>query len=187
MAGPEMTTVSRRRLMEAFGAIGLVGAAGVATQSFGDADKVIAASPGASHDHDGTSVASTSAQSDELTADEMDAMHEAGVASFPAPTAGKGGGLLEPEMDGDVKVYNLTCSVIDWEYLPGKTVDAWAYNGVVPGPQIRVTEGDTVRIHVKNELPESTAVHWHGLRVPNNMDGVPFITQPPIKPGETFT
>ena len=70
---------------------------------------------------------------------------------------------------------------------PGKFVEAWAYNGVVPGPEIRVTEGDKVRVVVKNELPESTAVHWHGLMVPNAMDGVPFITQPPIKPGETFT
>ncbi len=187
MAAPEMTTVSRRRLVEAFGALGLVGAAGIATQAFGNPDAVIAASTTASHDHDAPTTASTSAQSDELTVDEMDAMHEAGVQSFPAPTAGKGGELLEPEMDGDVKVYNLTCSAVDWEYLPGKTVEAWTYNGVVPGPQIRVTEGDTVRIHVTNELPESTAVHWHGLRVPNNMDGVPFITQPPIKPGETFT
>ena len=52
---------------------------------------------------------------------------------------------------------------------------------------MRVTEGDTVRVIVKNELPESTAVHFHGVIVPNKMDGVPFITQPPIKPGQSFT
>jgi FtsP/CotA-like multicopper oxidase with cupredoxin domain len=90
-------------------------------------------------------------------------------------------------MDGDVKVFKLTCQVVNWEYAPGQRAEAWTYNGVVPGPEIRVTEGDKVRVLVTNELPESTAVHWHGLMVPNAMDGVPFITQPPIKPGETFT
>jgi FtsP/CotA-like multicopper oxidase with cupredoxin domain len=77
--------------------------------------------------------------------------------------------------------------VPDWEYTPGKTVEAWTYNGVTPGPEIRVTEGDKVRFIVTNELPQSTAIHWHGLIVPNSQDGVPFITQPPIKPGESFT
>ena len=66
-------------------------------------------------------------------------------------------------------------------------VKAWAYNEQVPGPQIRVREGDRVRIMLTNKLPESTAIHFHGLELPNDQDGVPFITQPPIKPGETFT
>ncbi|HQY30451.1 MAG TPA: multicopper oxidase domain-containing protein, partial [Thermomicrobiales bacterium] len=68
----------------------------------------------------------------------------------------------------------------------GKMVEAYAYNGVVPGPEIRVTEGDKVRIIVTNAMPFSTAVHYHGLMLPNGMDGVPFITQPPIKPGASF-
>jgi manganese oxidase len=176
-----MSSISRRRLMETFGALGLVTAAGATVQSLNNASPVGAAG---GHEHE---VAVSSASQDELTVDEMDAMHEEGVLAFPAETAGKGNQLLEYEMDGDVKVFELTCSEIDWEFLPGKTAKAFAYNGVVPGPMIRVTEGDTVRIHVTNELPESTVVHWHGLRVPNNMDGVPYITQPPIKPGETFT
>jgi FtsP/CotA-like multicopper oxidase with cupredoxin domain len=90
-------------------------------------------------------------------------------------------------MAGDVKVFDLVCQVVQWEVMPGKLVEAWTYNGVTPGPEIRVTEGDKIRVNVTNELPESTAVHWHGLMVPNGMDGVPFITQPPIKPGERFT
>ncbi len=95
---------------------------------------------------------------------------------------------MEYTMDGDVKVFDLVVSQIDWETEPGKVFPAFAYNGIVPGPEIRVTEGDRVRINVTNELPDqSTAVHWHGLIVPNNMDGVPFITQPPIDPGMTFT
>ena len=120
-------------------------------------------------------------------ADQMDAMHEKGVKAFPAKTAGKGNQLLAPKMDGEVKVFELTCRKIQWETEPGKTVEAWAYNDQLPGPQIRVTQGDRVRVIVKNELTESTCVHFHGVLVPNSQDGVPFITQPPIKPGASFT
>jgi FtsP/CotA-like multicopper oxidase with cupredoxin domain len=135
----------------------------------------------------GDSAAATPETSTEVDNDEMDRMHEAGVKAFPAPTQGLGGQPLEYTLDGDVKVFDLTCEVIEWEVEPGKFFEAWSYNGVVPGPEIRVTEGDKVRINVTNNLPQSTAVHWHGLLVPNSMDGVPFLTQPPIKPGETFT
>ena len=120
-------------------------------------------------------------------AEQMDSMHEKGVKAFPAKTEGKGNQLLAPTMDGDVKVFELTCKKIRWETEPGKMVEAWAYNDQLPGPQIRVTQGDRVRVIVKNELTESTCVHFHGVLVPNSQDGVPFITQPPIKPGETFT
>ena len=121
------------------------------------------------------------------TADDMDAMHEKGVKAFPAKTAGKGNTLLQPRLVNGVKVFEITCSEIQWEVTPGQRMRAWTYNGQVPGPQIRVREGDRVRMIVKNQLPESTAVHFHGLEVPNNQDGVPFITQPPIKPGASFT
>jgi FtsP/CotA-like multicopper oxidase with cupredoxin domain len=120
-------------------------------------------------------------------ADEMDRHHEAGIKAFPAKTEGKGNQPLAPKIVGGVKVFELTCSEVQWETKPGKRVKAWAYNGQVPGPQIRVREGDRVRVIVKNELPESTAVHFHGVEVPNDQDGVPFITQPPIKPGESYT
>jgi manganese oxidase len=119
--------------------------------------------------------------------EEMDRLHEEGVKAFPAATEGRGGQPLEYTMDGDVKVFNLTCDIVQWEVEPGRKVEAWAYNGVVPGPEIRVNEGDTVRVHVTNNLNESTAVHWHGLMVPFVMDGVPYITQPPITPGSTYT
>jgi FtsP/CotA-like multicopper oxidase with cupredoxin domain len=121
------------------------------------------------------------------SADTMDAMHERGIKAFPAPTKGKGNRLLEPRIERGVKVYELTASRIQWEVEPGRTVEAWAYNGQVPGPQIRVTEGDRVRIVLRNELDESTSIHFHGLEVPNDQDGVPFITQPPIKPGQSYT
>jgi FtsP/CotA-like multicopper oxidase with cupredoxin domain len=80
-------------------------------------------------------------------------------------------------------VFRLEAAITDWEWDTDQIVQAWTYNGVVPGPEIRVTEGDKIRVIVDNKLPESTAVHWHGLIVPNSQDGVPFITQPPIKPG----
>jgi FtsP/CotA-like multicopper oxidase with cupredoxin domain len=117
----------------------------------------------------------------------MDEMHERGVKAFPAKTAGKGNQLMTPRIEKGVKIFEITARKIQWETEPGKLVEAWAYNDQVPGPQIRVREGDRVRLVVKNELAESTCVHFHGVEVPNDQDGVPFITQPPIKPGETYT
>ena len=139
-------------------------------------------------DHSGGSMAPNPAAVDTTAlADQMDAMHEAGIKAFPAKTAVWGNQLMRPRLVDRIKVFELTASVIQWETEPGKFVQAWAYNKQVPGPQIRVTEGDRVRVVIKNELPESTAIHFHGLIVPNDQDGVPFITQPPIKPGQTFT
>lgn len=70
---------------------------------------------------------------------------------------------------------------------PWGETDVWCYGDAVPGPEIRVRQGDRLRIAVENALAEDTTVHWHGLRVPNAMDGVPHLTQAPIAPGETFT
>jgi FtsP/CotA-like multicopper oxidase with cupredoxin domain len=120
-------------------------------------------------------------------ADAMDAMHERGIKAFPAPTKGKGNVLLAPRIEKGVKCFDLTATKIRWETEPGKTVEAWAYNEQVPGPQIRVREGDRVRVTLRNELgDESTAIHFHGLELPIDQDGVPFITQPPVKPGDSF-
>ena len=120
-------------------------------------------------------------------AEQMDAMHEKGVKAFPAKTAVHGNQLLEPKLVDGVKVYELTASEMQWETEPGKMVTAMAYNRQVPGPQIRVREGDRVRVILKNELKQSTAIHFHGLEVPFDQDGVPFITQPPVKPGASYT
>lgn len=64
---------------------------------------------------------------------------------------------------------------------------AWTYNGTVPGPQLRVKQGETISVTLKNELPEPVTIHWHGLPVPNNMDGIPGVTQNAVKPNESFT
>jgi manganese oxidase len=123
-------------------------------------------------------------------ADDMDAMHKAGVETFVA-NAGKDDTfwrkpLIFQEVDG-VKVFEVTCTEGPWETAPGQTVPAMMYNGLVPGPEIRVTEGDKVRVVCKNLMSQSTSIHFHGVLVPNAMDGVPFITQDPIKPGGEFT
>ncbi len=68
----------------------------------------------------------------------------------------------------------------------GLVARCWGYNGLTPGPTIEAVEGDRVRFYVTNNLPEPTTVHWHGLRVPNGMDGVSGLTQPSIAPGKTF-
>ncbi len=118
----------------------------------------------------------------------MDAEHERGVKFFLAQgKTARGGQRMAPALEDGVKVFRLTAKAMKWETMPGEVLDAFAYNGAVPGPEIRVTEGDKVRVILRNELDESTAIHFHGLLIPNKMDGVPFITQPPIRPGETFT
>lgn len=120
---------------------------------------------------------------------DMDAAMELRAKAFPAQTMGdKGGQPLEPVLEADgTKVFNLTVEEVDWEVEPGKIVKAKTYNGVVPGPEIRVNVGDKVKIVVTNTLIESTSVHFHGIRVPNQYDGVDPYTQKPIMPGQTFT
>lgn len=89
--------------------------------------------------------------------------------------------------DPAVVEVELTAMVAEVEVAPGKTVRAWTYNGGVPGPLIRTKVGDRLIVHFKNELDQPTTVHWHGVRVPIEMDGVPGISQPDVKKGETFT
>ena len=90
-------------------------------------------------------------------------------------------------LDGVTKVFRLRAEPVKRKIAPFKTIDAWGYNGSCPGPTIQVTQGDRVRIIVENALPESTSMHWHGLEIPIEQDGVPFISQKPIAPGETYT
>jgi FtsP/CotA-like multicopper oxidase with cupredoxin domain len=110
-----------------------------------------------------------------------------GEISYSAPTEARGDQPLEPRVQDGVKVFDLDISVIEWNILPDQQVEAYAFNRQVPGPRIRVTEGDRVRINVTNELPEATSVHWHGMILPNRMDGAADVTQKPIEPGESYT
>lgn len=123
-----------------------------------------------------------------MTADEMDATMAARTKAFPAKTEGKGAQDLAPTVLSDgTKQFDVTAKVIQWEVEPGRKVDAWAYNGTVPGPTIRVNPGDKVKVVLRNELPESTVLHFHGIETPNAVDGVPDVTQAPVKPGASYT
>jgi uncharacterized cupredoxin-like copper-binding protein len=136
----------------------------------------------------GADVAASTTPTTAMSFEAMDEAMAARTKAFPAKTAGVGAVDLAPKVLADgTKEFDLTASEFDWEVEPGKVVKAWGYNKMVPGPTIRVGVGDHVKIVLKNELPESTVLHSHGLVVPNAMDGVPDITQEPIKPGESFT
>ena len=113
-----------------------------------------------------------------IDADEVDAVAD--------PDA-RGDQALEPELDGTTKTFRLTASVVRWTILPGVEVTGFAYNEQIPGPRLQLAQGDRVRIVEGNDLPEPTTVHWHGLVVPNEMDGPADVTQDPILPGDDFT
>jgi FtsP/CotA-like multicopper oxidase with cupredoxin domain len=85
-----------------------------------------------------------------------------------------------------VKVFHLVAGAVKHEIAPGLEIEAWGYNGTTPGPLIEGVVGDRIRVYVTNKLPEATTVHWHGMLVPNGMDGVAGLTQKSIPPGQTF-
>ncbi len=89
-------------------------------------------------------------------------------------------------IDNGVKVFHLVAEPVKQTVVPGRTFDLWGFNGSAPGPTIQANEGDRVRIVFENHLPEPTGIHWHGLELPNDMDGVPGITQKLVMPGERF-
>ncbi len=128
------------------------------------------------------------------------AQHEGHTPQAPPKTdnrsmASAGGVLVQTpdlpklpwRMEGGVKVFHLTAEVVKMQLIPGKEIFAWGYNGSCPGPTIEAHEGDRVRFVFHNKLPESTTVHWHGLELPINMDGQPYVSQPPVEPGGMFT
>jgi hypothetical protein len=119
---------------------------------------------------------------------QMDKMMEDVAMTYPAKTFGIGNAELAYTIDDDgYKVFSLVAKIIPWEVEPGKIVDGWSYNGMIPGPIMHANVGDKIRIVLKNELPESTSLHLHGVRVPNAMDGVDPYTQKPIEPGASFS
>jgi len=103
----------------------------------------------------------------------------------PAVLTPNGSTLAWRTVDG-VKVGHLIAEPVEHEFAPGLRAECWGYNGSTPGPTIEAIEGDRLRIYVTNRLPEPTSVHWHGIVLPNGMDGVSGLNQPPIREGETF-
>ncbi len=96
------------------------------------------------------------------------------------------GWTLPFRMKNGWKEFHLVAEPVVREFAPGMKVNMWGYNGSSPGPTLECVEGDKVRIFVTNKLPEHTTVHWHGILLPNGMDGVGGLTQPQIQPGKTF-
>ena len=111
-------------------------------------------------------------------------LHPGPVSNIPVVTTDIGD--LPFEMDGDIKVFRLTAHVFQRQIAPQKTIDVWGFNGSAPGPTIQVTQGDKVRVIFKNELPESSSLHWHGFEDTIGNDGMPGISQEPVRPGGTF-
>jgi FtsP/CotA-like multicopper oxidase with cupredoxin domain len=101
------------------------------------------------------------------------------------PVITPNGSTLAWTMEDGIKVFHLIAEPVEREFAPGMKVNCWGYNGQTPGPTIEVVEGDRVRIYVTNHLQEPTTIHWHGIRLPNGMDGVAGLTQPPIQPNDT--
>ena len=132
---------------------------------------------------------SSGSMSSNMTAQQMADMHKAGVEAFLAgkETDTQGNQLLKPTMDGNTKVFELTAQNVKWETSKGQFVDAMAFNGQIPGPQIDVSYGDHIRIILQNQLDQPTTLHLHGMTVPNSQDGVPYVTQDPIMPGQYWT
>jgi FtsP/CotA-like multicopper oxidase with cupredoxin domain len=176
-------SVSRRKFLALAGVGASLGVAACATGPSVTPQTIPTALPTTEMDH-------TTVPPAQGGADEMDAMHKAGVETFVAnagqdPTFWRP--AMEPRLENGVKVFEVTCTQGPWETEPGKPVEAMMYNGMVPGPEIRVTEGDQVRVICHNEMDQSTSIHFHGVLLANNMDGVPYITQDPIRKGESFT
>jgi manganese oxidase len=115
------------------------------------------------------------------------------MARGQQPTPGAAIPVITPDIDdlpftvdSGVKVFHLTAEPVKQTVIPGKIFDLWGFNGSAPGPTIQATEGDRIRIVFENHLPEPTGIHWHGLELPIEMDGVPGVSQSLTMPGEHF-
>ena len=107
-------------------------------------------------------------------------------ATFNVPVVTTDIGDLPFTMDGNTKVFQLVAEVIRQRINPMKSIDVWGFNGSAPGPTIQVNQGDHVRVVFENHLPEPTSMHWHGFEDSIRNDGMPGISQPPLKPGGRF-
>lgn len=110
----------------------------------------------------------------------------AGLAVVGFGAAGAARYWLGRNRPGAGHDYELIAAPLDVELVPGHTTPAWAYGGSAPGTELRVRQGDWLRVRFINQLPVETTVHWHGIRLPLEMDGVPYVSQLPVKPGEYF-
>jgi hypothetical protein len=156
------------------------GTAGIASGAF----LLRTAAAAQEHQHDAPS---PTAQSGETHASQSGKALEPGEPGrHYTPVITPNGSALPWKVVDGVKVFHLVAEEVEHEFAPGLRATCWGYNGSVHGPTIEVVEGDRVRIYVSNRLPEATSVHWHGVLLPNGMDGVAGLNQRAIQPGETF-
>lgn len=132
--------------------------------------------------HNGTSPLMESADANTTASTATSAI----AAAAPTRVTVPNGRILPWAVRDGVKIFHLTAEPVRHEFAPGITAECWGYNGSTPGPVIEAFEGDRVRMYVTNKLPEPTTIHWHGILLPNGMDGVGGLNQPVINPGETF-
>lgn len=189
-------TIARRALLANLGVVGALAGTAALLGATGRLNATVAAAaataaPSLPPGHAVNPVPAVVATATPTALVDHDPEHEAVTKLFPAKTQGESLGDLPSRVVDGVREFEITTKRTRFEVTPGKFFDAYSYNDRVPGPVIRVTEGERVRVKVRNELTQSTAVHWHGQRVKNISDGVPYITQhitqPPIKPGQTYT
>ncbi|AXK38070.1 multicopper oxidase family protein [Crenobacter cavernae] len=122
-----------------------------------------------------------------MAAPQAGVIGEAGpAAGGHAPVVTLNGKSAKWRMRDGVKEFHLIAEEVEREFAPGMKVKCWGYNGMTPGPTLEAVEGERIRIYVTNKLKEHTTVHWHGLFLPSGMDGVGGLSQPHIKPGETY-
>lgn len=122
-----------------------------------------------------------------MSAADMEHMAPLPIDGISAASSERGNVPLKGVRHGGVLEFKLDARPVWWSILPDQKLAAYAYNGIVPGPMIRVRNGQRVRIRFTNELPVETTIHWHGIGVPNSEDGVPGVTQKAIEPGNTYT
>ncbi len=127
-----------------------------------------------------------SASAQEKSAAQTQPSLEPSPGASYTPVVTLNGSTLPWKMENAVKAFHLIAEPVKREFAPGMVVNCWGYNGVTPGPTIECIEGDRVRIYVTNRLKEHTTIHWHGIFLPNGMDGVGGLNQPQIQPEETF-
>jgi FtsP/CotA-like multicopper oxidase with cupredoxin domain len=125
------------------------------------------------------------ARGDEVTSPAPGSKNDAAPQGY-VPVRTPNGWTLPHKLVDGVKVFHLVAEEVEHEFAPGCKAKCWGYNGSTPGPTIEAVEGDRVRILVTNRLKEHTSMHWHGILLPNGMDGVGGLTQPQIDPGETY-
>ncbi len=122
--------------------------------------------------------------SDQFLGKLVPGLRKSGLA--PVPVESPDLGKVPWKMVNGVKEFELRCTPVKREFLPGQFMDVWGYNDTMPGPTVEAFQGDRVRFVIHNELPEPTSVHWHGLELPIQYDGVPGLTQDFIPPGGTY-